>query len=210
MGRIKKSDLRNKALELAEVCDYEKEHAQQVTKLALCLFDRMKALHGLGEQERKLLEAAAILHDIGWIHGQKKHHKASLEIIIRSEKLPLSRRELFMVVLIARYHRKSLPKNSHKYYSQLDDQEKLAVRKLASFLRFADGLDRSHQSSIERIDCQVLEKQLMLKFKTRKFFLEDVRTAKDKSDLLEKVFNRTVVIRRASNPPRVPGPQRLK
>jgi len=61
-----------------------------------------------------------------------------------------------MVGLIARYHRKSLPQDSHKYYSELDDRSKLKVRELAALLRFADGLDRAHQSSIEQVDCQVM------------------------------------------------------
>jgi exopolyphosphatase/guanosine-5'-triphosphate,3'-diphosphate pyrophosphatase len=200
MGRIKESDLNSKVLELAETCSYEKEHAAQVSKLALRLFDRMRGMHGLGAEERKLLGTAAILHDIGWINGQKKHHKASQEIIINSGKLPLSRRKLLMVGLIARYHRKSLPKDSHKYFSELDNRSKLTVRKLASFLRFADGLDRTHQSSIEQIDCQVLEKQLIVKIKSGKFVSEDIRTANEKSDLLEEVFSRKVVIRQASNP----------
>ena len=197
MGKVKKGDLSDKALELAEVCNYEKGHAAQVSKLALRLFDQLKILHGLGAPERKLLETAAILHDIGWINGQKKHHKASQEIIINSGKLPLSRGKLLMLGLIARYHRKSLPQDSHKYFSELDAWSKLTVRKLAALLRFSDGLDRAHQSSIEQIDCQILEKQLILKIKAGKFISEDISTANEKSDLLEEVFKRKAVIRHA-------------
>ena len=198
MGRAQEDGLNDKVQELAQSCHYEKGHAAQVCKLALRLFDRMKILHGLGARERKLLNTAAILHDIGWIQGQKQHHKASLEIIIRSgKKLSLPRRALMMVGLISRYHRKSLPKDSHKYYSELDDRSKLTVRKLASLLRFADGLDRAHRSSIEQIDCQILDNQLILKIQARELVPEDICTGTEKSDLLEEVFKRKVVIRQA-------------
>ena len=198
MGRAQEDAVSNKVKELAQSCHYEKGHAFQVNKLALRLFDLMKMLHGLGEREKKLLGSAAILHDIGWIQGQKQHHKASLEIIIRSgNKLPLDRRTLLMIGLIARYHRKSLPKNSHKHYSELNGRSKLVVRKLASLLRFADGLDRSHRSSIEQIDCQILDNQLIVKIQTRELVPEDICTGNEKSDLLEEVFKRKVVIRQA-------------
>ncbi|MEA4906585.1 MAG: HD domain-containing protein, partial [Anaerolineaceae bacterium] len=82
------SDLTMQAvLQLARNCEYEVQHSHQVTFLALRLFDELKTLHQLGDRERRWLEYAGILHDIGWIEGWKGHHKATLRIILTTPTL---------------------------------------------------------------------------------------------------------------------------
>jgi len=56
---------RRSVIELAERSNYLPEHAQQVARLALQVFDQTRAQHGLGPREREWLEFAALLHDIG-------------------------------------------------------------------------------------------------------------------------------------------------
>src|SRR5262249_41382377 len=54
---------RRSVFELAERCNFWPEHAQQVARLSLSLFDHTRAIHGLTDREREWLEYAAILHD---------------------------------------------------------------------------------------------------------------------------------------------------
>ena len=56
---------RRSVIELAERCNYWPEHANQVARLALALFDQTRGMHGLTDREREWLEYAALLHDIG-------------------------------------------------------------------------------------------------------------------------------------------------
>ena len=205
MGNPSKNGLRSQALSLAEACNYEETHTEQVCKLSLSLFDQLFPLHGLGRKERAFLEAAAILHDIGWIKGQKKHHKISQELIVNSEKLSISKNERILVGLIARYHRKSLPKASHEYFAGLDKVSRQIVTKLASFLRLADGLDRSHRSAIDRLHCEIFPKQLLLRISTKYLPLEDIETAREKSDLITKVFKRKLRIVKDLSPTHYKG-----
>ena len=50
---------RRSVIELAERCHYAPEHAQQIARLALSLFDQTRAVHGLDDREREWLEYAA-------------------------------------------------------------------------------------------------------------------------------------------------------
>ena len=50
---------------------------------------------------------------------------------------------------IARYHRSAKPKLKHKGFAALDPEDREVVLTLASILRFADGLDRSHTNAVE-------------------------------------------------------------
>jgi len=70
---------RRSALELAERCNYYAEHAQQVIRIALALFDQSRAVHGLTDREREWLEYAALLHDVGGLISYARHHRHSHE-----------------------------------------------------------------------------------------------------------------------------------
>ncbi|MGH9686826.1 MAG: HD domain-containing protein, partial [Candidatus Acidiferrales bacterium] len=50
-------------------------HADQVARLALSLFDQFRPLHEMGQEDRLLLEAGALLHDIGQFVSKKSHHR---------------------------------------------------------------------------------------------------------------------------------------
>src|SRR6185369_14831785 len=68
---------RRSTLELAERCNYYAEHAQQVVRLALALFDRTRSLHVLTGREREWLEYAAILHGVASLISFARHHRHS-------------------------------------------------------------------------------------------------------------------------------------
>jgi CHAD domain-containing protein len=175
-------------LELAQQCQYEVEHAQHVTRLALRLFDGLQPQHGLGVPERLWLEWGALLHDIGWIEGQQRHHKTSLRLILESALLALSPRERLLVAAVARYHRRALPNNKHKHFAALDAADKQRVRVLAGILRVADGLDRTHRSLVEDLSCDVAPEQIVVQCVTNGDTAEEYRAARDKGRLFEAVF----------------------
>ena len=105
-------------LALAKKCNYEREHTHQVEKLALQIFDQLVELHHLGGQERFMLRCGALLHDIGWIEGQKGHHKTALRIIMENTALPFDFRDKSIIALLARYHRKALPAGTAYIFSR--------------------------------------------------------------------------------------------
>ena len=75
------------------------------------MFDGLKAagLHDLGDEERELLWAACVLHDIGTAIDYDDHHRHSQYLILSAGLPGFSPRELVMIGLIARYHRKGEP-----------------------------------------------------------------------------------------------------
>jgi exopolyphosphatase/pppGpp-phosphohydrolase len=181
-------------LRLAESCDYEEEHAHQVTRLALLLFDELEPLHRLGYEERFLLQCAALLHDIGWIEGQQAHHKTSLRIILDSSLLPFDERERLIVGSTARYHRKALPKEAHTHFAALEPKDQDIVRVLAACLRVADGLDRTHWSVVDDLWCEILPDLIIVHWSVSDNAEQERIEALDKGQLLEQVFGRRLAI----------------
>jgi exopolyphosphatase/pppGpp-phosphohydrolase len=181
-------------LKLAQLCEYDSGHAHQVTRLALRIFDGLKDLHKLNQNERFLLQCACILHDIGWIEGQKSHHKASLDIILNAPSLALDNKERMIIGSIARYHRKALPKADHDHFATLDSDEKKIVTKLAAILRVADGLDHSHNTHVRDLSCKVTHDKVILRCIAPMPYLDEERYAIFKGDLFVKTFDRAVEI----------------
>lgn len=127
---------------------FDEAHANQVSRLSLSLFDALAVEHGLGRRERILLEAAALLHDVGTYIKTSGHHKHSEYIILNSEIFGLNRSELTILANVARYHRKQPPSNAHVNYVALPREDRIIVLKLAAILRVADALDRGHDQRV--------------------------------------------------------------
>ena len=143
---------RRSVIELAERCNYNPSHANQVGHLALALFDQTKDAHTLGSKEREWIEYASLLHDIGVHISYGRHHKHSYYLIKNGDLRGFEPQEVEIIALIARYHRRGLPKRSHEGYGSLKSNLRRTVRSLAAILRVAEGLDRSHAQSIRSID----------------------------------------------------------
>ena len=143
---------RRSALELAERCNYYAEHAQQVIRVALALFDQSRAVHGLTDREREWLEYAALLHDVGGLISYARHHRHSYYLIKNGDLRGFHPDEIEVIALVARYHRRGTPKRSHDEYASLSSSLRKTVRTLSSILRVAESLDRSHAQAITGLE----------------------------------------------------------
>jgi exopolyphosphatase/guanosine-5'-triphosphate,3'-diphosphate pyrophosphatase len=146
---------------------WEQEHARQVTALALQLFDACRPLHDLDERAREMLEYAALLHDIGYHISHRSHHKHSLYLIRNADLRGFRMDEIDVIANVARYHRRSLPKKSHEAFVALPAEQQRLVRKLASFLRIAEGLDRSHYQNVSGLSTRLTGEALHLTLATK-------------------------------------------
>lgn len=181
-------------LRLAQTCEFEVNHSLHVTRLAISLFEQLAPLHHLGEKERTWLIYAGLLHDIGWIEGGKEHHKVSLRIILTTPMLPFSNKERLVIGSIARYHNKSLPNKKHDHYQALEPHEQRITCILAGILRLADGLDYTHSQRVEKVRCQIGAKKITLTCHVSVEAPEEYQAALQKGDLLEKTFERKLVL----------------
>ncbi len=143
---------RRSVIELGERCGYWSEHAQQVARLALSIFDQTRSVHGLGDQEREWLEFGALLHDVGVHISYERHHRHSYYLIKNGDLRGFDPQEIEVIALVTRYHRQATPKKSHDGYGDLRAGRRRTVRTLSAIVRLAEGLDRSHAQALAGID----------------------------------------------------------
>jgi len=176
-----------------ETTSWQIAHVRQVQRIATWLFELLRPFHGLGDIEERLLLAAALLHDVGYPTDPPEHHKASARVIRTHLGAPFDEREVELVALIARYHRRTPPKLKHRRYASLDEGGRRLVGWLGGILRVADGLDRSHAESVRSVAAVRVEGRLEVVAPGAQE--EDLRGAMRKRDLLERVLGMAVVVR---------------
>lgn len=189
-GELKESLRLQSVIELAKNYDVDLVHANQVKRIALSLFDELKEIHKLDDYAREILEYAAILHDIGYFISSEKHHKHSYFIIKNSELVGFDYKEIELIANIARYHRKSLPKESHSNLKNLYIKEIDLIKKLSAILRMADGLEKTHSALINSIKVIKSKKNkfnLVLNYLTHPPEIE-LWAAERRKKVLENIF----------------------
>ncbi|MGH7518307.1 MAG: Ppx/GppA phosphatase family protein [Gemmatimonadales bacterium] len=183
--------------EFVERCQCDRRHVEHVRHLALQLFEQLAPVLGADPDERPLLEAASLLHDVGQLVSYRKHHRHSYQLIMHAERLNLSARDRLLVALISRYHRKKGPSRKHEEFAALGPEDRAIVRRMSALLRVADGLDRGHTASVERVTVALTPEQVRIQVAPRVIDADlslECWGAGRKADVLAKVLDREVAI----------------
>jgi exopolyphosphatase / guanosine-5'-triphosphate,3'-diphosphate pyrophosphatase len=134
---------------LAHRFGHDDDHDLHVWELSASMYDGLVAagLHEYGREERELLWAACILHDIGVAVDYDDHHRHSYYLTLNAGLPGFTPRELILIGLIARYHRKGEPDASDLGdLAEPGDDHRL--RLLCGVIRLAEQLERSRDHAI--------------------------------------------------------------
>ena len=166
----------------------------------MMIFDEVcEKVIGLPDRYRDYLEAAALLHDIGYYVDSKSHNKESQKLILEYGLKDFTSQETKIISCIARYHRGGLPdKREHEVYNTLEKTERKIVKRLAGILKLADGLDRAHLSLIKKIKLNYNSEDKIVEFILTPNTCEytpDISSAIRKRDLFELGFKLQSVLK---------------
>ncbi len=186
------------SLHLGRRCQFDEDHATTVAHLAMTLFDAAQGLHGLGDEERMLLETAAVLHDVGQFVNMTAHHKHSYHLVRNAPLVGLTDDEKEIVANVARYHRKSFPKVEHEAFAALDEADRRRVVRLAAILRIADAMDVEHAGKVDELDTRVRGSKLQLRIDGRDDLLLEQWAVRKKCRLFEETFGVQVKVERGN------------
>lgn len=183
-------------LNLGRACHFDEEHARQVMRLALDLFDSSKktGLHQLGAWEREMLQYSALLHDVGMFLSYPNHEIHASYIIRNSELLGFDQTEIDIMAATALFHRKR-PRKRYAQYADMDKRSREIVRILSLLLRMAESLDRSHIAAVERTDLDVHDDTAVLTLISDKDCQLERWNLEQHRNSFHREFNKELVIR---------------
>ena len=171
-------------------------HAEHVVRLALELWDGLAAagVHRGDPEERELLWAAAMLHDIGTAVDYDDHHKHSRYLILSAGHARL---------LAARGRpdrpgRRATTARATRAWASSPRSRARATRtcsnRIAASVRIAEQLERSRDQAVRACDIDVQDGQVALSLHAS----EDVTIARwateRQGDVFRKAFGRTLSV----------------
>jgi exopolyphosphatase/guanosine-5'-triphosphate,3'-diphosphate pyrophosphatase len=185
------------AIDFGRRFGFEEAHGRHVAELCRTLYRALQNEHGLDSRCEVLLYVAGLLHDVGYTVSPRSHHKHSMYLISNGEIFGLSKRDMSLAALTARYHRRSSPKPIHREYVDLDWESRMKVAKLAAILRVADALDRSNTQRIKNIRCAREDSRLVISVPGADDLSLEQLAMRQKGTLFKEVFGMPVVLRNA-------------
>ncbi|HXM94272.1 MAG TPA: Ppx/GppA phosphatase family protein [Candidatus Dormibacteraeota bacterium] len=179
--------------------EYDQPHAEHVRELCVLLFDHLQPVHHLPAQSRVLLEAGALLHDVGHRVSHRGHHKHGEYLALNGDIPGLEGRDRAIVAALVRYHnRKSEPASHHVAYSSLNNTDKRITRRLAGILRVAEALDHSHRQRVTNLRASFQQGAVGLQVHARGDAAEDLHDAQRSAELFEKEFHVRLYFRQSA------------
>jgi exopolyphosphatase / guanosine-5'-triphosphate,3'-diphosphate pyrophosphatase len=142
-------------LNLAHLYRFQEKHAEHIVHLTLSMFDQLPTdMHLCGPIERELLWAASMLHDIGVSVDYHDHHKHGAYLILNAGLPGYTHREIALIALMVRYHRKGHP-TPDEFAPLLDKDDPTRLMQLSALLRLAEQLDRSRDGVVKDVKIDV-------------------------------------------------------
>lgn len=130
-------------------------HSKKVARLALELFDGTSSRHGLGAEDRELLEFGALLHDVGEHVSTDRHELHGSYLIQHGRLRGFSPEEIAVLACLARFHPRGSPKASFSPWAGLSRQRRSRTGALIALLQVADALDRGHGGPVRDVRVRV-------------------------------------------------------
>ena len=175
-------------------------HSKHITALALNMFDSWPKLHGLNKGYRKLLETAALLHDIGITINFYSHARHSAYMIQNAQLFGLSHKEQVITAAIAGWHN-GVSKNYFKdkfYKDMLDDEDWVSINKLALLLALAESLDYSQTNLINNIHPYLDNRGAIIKIFADEIPSIEMHQIKGHQNWFRKIFNAELTVELAN------------
>jgi len=170
-------------------------HTNHVARLALEMWDALAAhgVHDGDREERELLWATAMLHDIGVAVDYDDHHKHSRYLILSAGLPGFSPREAALIGQAARYHRKGTP-GLGEFTPLARDGDAAMLDRISAMVRLGEQLERSRDQAVSAADVQVENGRVELRLAAT----EDVTIARwaaeRQGDLFKRAFGRDLSV----------------
>ncbi len=177
---------------LARRCSWPEAHSRHVARLALELFDQTRELHRLDDDDRELLEYGALLHDIGEHVAHEGHDRHAAYLVHHGNLRGLTPASISVLTGLVRWHRRGDPKANDDLVGTLDPDQRDRVRRLASILRIADGLDRGRKQIVTGVQVRLGPEMVLLHIRADGDPELELWGARRKRELFERTFSREV------------------
>lgn len=183
---------RASVLNMGHVYRFQEQHSLHIAHLTLQMFDQLpKERILLRPQERDVLWAASMLHDVGMSIDYHDHHKHGSYLVLNSGLPGYTHRDIALIALLIRYHRKGRP--------ALDDlaaltepKDELRLTQMTALLRLAEQIDRARDAAVRDVRMTITGHQCIMELFTEGDEQVPLWAVERHRELFESAFGLTV------------------
>jgi CHAD domain-containing protein len=190
-------------LAVEELCanfEVETAHAYQVAALALKLFDATHGLCGIPVEDRPLVEAAAVLHDLGFSLDPRRHAEVGAGLVRREGLAGFSTLQTGRVATVIELHASGLEfAEARRRTRRRPDPGRTLY--LAALLRLADALDSCHLQDAAITSVRVTKRRIRVGVRCA-YFPANVEAARYQAGLWREAFPVDLDVRLTGGGPR--------
>jgi exopolyphosphatase/guanosine-5'-triphosphate,3'-diphosphate pyrophosphatase len=170
-------------------------HNAHVAQLALEIWDALAdaGVHPGDADERELLWAAAVLHDVGTAVDYDDHHKHSRYLILNAGLPGFSPRETALIGQAARYHRKGHP-GLGEFAPLARRGDDALLTRCAAALRLAEQLERARDQTVRHAEVVVEDGRVELRLQADGDVTVSRWAAQRQADLFRQAFDKELTV----------------
>jgi CHAD domain-containing protein len=174
-------------------------HARHVRRLSLALFDATVDRHGCSKRDRSLLNAMALMHNVGLVDDEARHHLVGRDIVMAAPLKGFTDIERAQIACGIAFHRKQVNAHLEPLFNALDASGQQRTLALSALLRIADGCDYSgtQRSTISKIQSSADGLRIRLQGPHSH---DDAARADEKADVWRTIFGPVAVFGRLTAP----------
>lgn len=164
-----------------------------VYNLSMILFKQLKVLHKLSRTYVKVLRVASKMFNSGKRINFHSNERSAFNLIVNSEINGLTHRELVLSAFVATAQNTNNLKlvDWVKYKNLFNEEDLIAVRRLAVIVKIASALDRFQKRRVIDINCDILGDSVIMKTILDGKAVLEIREARKTAEDFKKAFNRS-------------------
>ncbi len=146
----------------------EAAHARQVAGLAMHLFDATREAFGIPGEDRDRLEAACLLHDLGYGIDARRHGEAGARAVMRHGLEGLPAETVRWIAAVIRVHPGALTyRQAEAIVGRVPDARGRLF--CAALLRIADSLDGCHLQDASIVSVRMMRRKIRIGVRPGRF-----------------------------------------
>jgi exopolyphosphatase/guanosine-5'-triphosphate,3'-diphosphate pyrophosphatase len=170
-------------------------HTAHVAQLALEIWDGLAeaGVHSGSREERQLLWAAAMLHDVGTAVDYDDHHKHSRYLILNAGLPGYSPRETALIGQAARYHRRGQP-GLGEFAPLARKGDDALLARCSAALRLAEQLERARDQTVRHAHVAVQDGRVELRLQATADVTISRWAAQRQGELFKRAFGKELTV----------------
>lgn len=192
------SDRQDVLLKTAKRYRVDLANAMQVRKLALSLFDQTRRMHGLDDECREWIAAAAMLYEAGMYINPVGLHRHAYYVISRSELFGFTPLQRTIIATVARFQGNSKPQLRDRLIKVLPAQMRSDVIKATAILRVARALNQGRRSAVQSLRASGRNSEVIIAVKAGRGGADlELWAGKKEVPYFREVFGRELIFKLA-------------